>query len=218
MSANTVILEHPEHRGRWTLDPKDNCVEGWFLKAGAKKPKLTRVPTARCAEGDPVAEVKAWAERLKSQGFVDTDQAPVTRGPTETILANWSATGFVEDADRIPDVLGAGKAINNGKVRITGFHKTTEFVFGEPVVRIAMQAGNLCSEREVATMLKIQQEVPELDITIIDPMQDNLEITPQVAKQTWPEIETHLIALGLIFDTKALAALGGRKKARTWSL
>lgn len=218
MSAEIKVLEHPEHRGRWTLDPKVDCVEGWFLKAGAKKPKLTRVPSARCALSDPVAEVDAWAERLKSQGYVDTDQEPVQRGPTETVLANWSATGFVEDPDRIPDLLGAGLAIKDGKVRITGFFKTTEFVLGEPKGRIPMQAGNLCSEREVAAMLNIQRAVPELDITIINPFQDNQEVTPQIARKTWPGTEPHLVELGMIIDTKAFAALGRKNKPRTWSL
>jgi len=101
----------------WSLESFHDCVKGFYLAPGAKKPKLTRVPKKLCTEGDPEKHVSAWIETLKKRSFSLREEDLTPADPEVTV--RFTVEGAVE-LSWLPADLQKIADIKHGVIHIPG--------------------------------------------------------------------------------------------------
>jgi len=202
-----AVLFKEETGETWSLESYFDCVKGFYLAPGAKKPKLTRVPLKLCSEGDPDKHVTAWMETLKGQGYglKEEDKAPAD--PEVTI--RWSAEGLVE-VDWLPADLQKIADVQSGIIHIPvlsdtpiTFFEKSQFGDGSGKRRPFL-AGTITYLADLVVLLRLADALKEhgvevcgmLDEESQDAVAQVVTMTPEdgadKAASLWPELRTHL--------------------------
>lgn len=201
-----AILEKMESGETWTLESFHDCVKGFYLAPGAKKPRLTRVPLTHCTDGDPEKQVFSWADTLKEQGFSLKEEDKTPAEPEVTI--RWTIEGLVE-LEWLPEDLRKIADVQSGIIHIpclsdtpiTMFEKAS---FGDSSRR-PMLAGTLNYRSDLVVLLRLVRVLKEHSVEVCGMLDEDsmsaddaevLTMTPgdgaERAAEMWPELRTHL--------------------------
>jgi hypothetical protein len=204
MSTAKLIKE--ETGEIWSLESHHDCVKGFYLAPGAKKPKLTRVPKNLCTDGDPDKHVDVWQETLKSRGFALEEEDKTPADPEVTI--RWSIEGLVEmswlpaDLQKIADAQqGIIHIPGKSDQPITMFDNSTD---GQVSNRKPMLAGTITVLEDLVVLLRLAKALKEHQVEVLgmldteNPDSDGEAVTmtpdngAEKAANWWPELRPKL--------------------------
>lgn len=190
----------------WSLESHHDCVKGFYLPPGAKKPKLTRVPQKLCTDGDPDKHVDAWTETLKDRGFSLDEEDKTPANPEVTI--RWTIEGLVEmnwlpaDLQKIADAQhGVIHIPGKSNHPITMFDKSKD---GEGSNRRPMTAGTITVLEDLVILLRLAKALEEHQVEVLgvldtdnpDSDGDAFTMTPdngaEKAANWWPKLRPEL--------------------------
>lgn len=190
----------------WSLESHHDCVKGFYLSPGAKKPKLTRVPKNLCTNGDPDKHIDAWQETLKGRGFALEEEDKTPAEPEVTI--RWSVEGLVEmswlpaDLQKIADAQhGIIHIPGKSDQPITMFDKSKD---GDGSNRRPMLAGTITVLEDLVVLLRLAKALKEHQVEVLgmldteNPASDGEAVTmtpddgAEKAANWWPELRPKL--------------------------
>jgi hypothetical protein len=222
-----AILFKEETGETWSLESKHDCVNGFYLAPGAKKPKLTRVPQKLCTDGDPDKHVEAWKETLKDRGFTLNDEDTSPADPEVTI--RWTIEGLV-NVDWLPADLQMIADVQHGIIHIPGKSDAPITMFdnavdGQVSNRRPMLAGTITALQDLVTLLRLASSLKEHNVEVLgmldsdnpnsdgDASDQTHEIEAEKVANWWPELRPQLEEHDLI---RVSVQRLEKKPARSW--
>lgn len=193
---STVKLIKEETGEIWSLESHYDCVKGFYLAPGAKKPKLTRVPQKLCTDGDPEKHVDAWMGTLKERGFSLDSEDRTPADPEVTI--RWTIEGLVEmswlpaDLQKIADSQhGIIHIPGKSDHPITMFDKAKD---GDGSTRRPMLAGTITALQDLVTLLRLAKALKEHNVEVLGMADSEIPVEDGDASNLTHEIEAEKVA------------------------